>query len=233
MQKVLLVEDDARLAGLVSEYLVRHGFEVASVLRGDLAMQAIVREKPDVVVLDLMLPGLDGMDICRQIRRQSALPVLMLTARGDLADQVAGLEIGADDYMLKPVEPRLLLARLRAILRRSALAAPAAARVTIRHGALQVDLAARQVRWNGREIDMKTGDYNLFVILLNAAGTVLSRDQILQQWRGIDFDGLDRTVDVSISRLRRHFDDDANEPRKIKTVWARGYLFNPAAWEAP
>jgi DNA-binding response OmpR family regulator len=231
MQKVLLVEDDARLAELVSEYLERYGFTVACVLRGDLAMQAIAREKPDVVVLDLMLPGLDGMDICRQIRRQSALPVLILTARGELADQVAGLEVGADDYMLKPVEPRLLLARLRAILRRSAAGAPAAAGNSIRYGALQVDVAARSVRWKGREVDMKTGDYNLFIILLNAAGTVLSRDQILQQWRGIDFDGLDRTVDVSISRLRRHFDDDANEPRKIKTVWARGYLFNPIAWE--
>jgi len=231
MQKVLLVEDDARLAELVSEYLERYGFAVACVLRGDLAMQAIAREKPDVVVLDLMLPGLDGMDICRQIRRQSALPVLILTARGELADQVAGLEVGADDYMLKPVEPRLLLARLRAILRRSAAGTPAAAGNSIRYGALQVDVAARSVRWKGKEVDMKTGDYNLFIILLNAAGTVLSRDQILQQWRGIDFDGLDRTVDVSISRLRRHFDDDAAEPRKIKTVWARGYLFNPIAWE--
>jgi two-component system OmpR family response regulator len=233
MQKILLVEDDVRLSALVSEYLERYGFEVVCVLRGDLAMQAITREKPDVVVLDLMLPGLDGMDICRQIRRQSTLPVLMLTARADLVDQVAGLEIGADDYMLKPVEPRLLLARLRAILRRSTVGTPTAAGAPIRYGALQVDVAARQVCWNGREVDMKTGDYNLFIILLNAAGTVLSRDQILQQWRGIDFDGLDRTVDVSISRLRRLFDDDANEPRKIKTVWARGYLFNPIAWEAP
>lgn len=233
MQKILLVEDDVRLSALVSEYLQRYGFEVVCVLRGDLAMQAITREKPDVVVLDLMLPGLDGMDICRQIRRHSALPVLMLTARADLVDQVAGLEIGADDYMLKPVEPRLLLARLRAILRRSTVGMPATTGAPIRYGALQVDIAARQVSWNGREVDMKTGDYNLFIILLNAAGTVLSRDQILQQWRGIDFDGLDRTVDVSISRLRRLFDDDANEPRKIKTVWARGYLFNPIAWDAP
>jgi DNA-binding response OmpR family regulator len=233
MQKILLVEDDVRLSELVSEYLRRYGFDVVCVLRGDLAMQAIAREKPDVVVLDLMLPGLDGMDICRQIRRHSTLPVLMLTARADLVDQVAGLEIGADDYMLKPVEPRLLLARLRAILRRTTVGTPVATGAPIRYGALQVDIAARQVSWKGREVDMKTGDYNLFIILLNAAGTVLSRDQILQQWRGIDFDGLDRTVDVSISRLRRLFDDDANEPRKIKTVWARGYLFNPIAWDAP
>ena len=233
MQKILLVEDDVRLAGLVSEYLQRYGFDVISVLRGDLAMQAIERERPDVVVLDLMLPGRDGMDICQQIRRQSSLPVLMLTARADLVDQVAGLEIGADDYMLKPVEPRLLLARLRAVLRRAVGGAPVAAGAPIRYGALRVDLAARQVSWMDREVDMKSGDYNLFVILLKGAGTVLSRDQILQQWRGIDFDGMDRTVDISISRLRRLFDDDANEPRKIKTVWARGYLFNPMAWEAP
>ena len=233
MQKIVLVEDDARLAGLVSEYLRRYGFDVVGVLRGDLAMQAIERERPCAVVLDLMLPGLDGMDICQQIRQQSTLPVLMLTARADLVDQVAGLESGADDYMLKPVEPRLLLARLRALLRRCASGAGAAPGAPVRYGALQVDLAARHVSWNGREVDMKTGEYNLFVILLGAAGTVLSRDQILQQWRGIDFDGLDRTVDISISRLRRLFDDDAHEPRKIKTVWARGYLFNPNAWDAP
>lgn len=230
MQKVLLVEDDARLAELTAEYLERYGFHVAVVLRGDLAMAEIERYAPDIVVLDLMLPGMDGLDICRQIRRTSSLPVLMLTARTDLVDQVAGLEVGADDYMLKPVEARLLLAKVRAILRRSG-SGGAAPRNEIRFGQLTVDLNARQVYWKGAEIEMKTADYNLFMILLYSAGKVLSRDDILQQWRGIDFDGVSRAVDNCVSRLRRVFDDDPTEPRKIKTIWGRGYLLNPAAWD--
>jgi len=174
---------------------------------------------------------MDGMDICRQLRKSSALPVLMLTARADIFDQVTGLEIGADDYMLKPVQPRLLLAHLRAILRRQENHPDSSPNRVLRFGELQIDLAARQVCWKGNEIDLKTSDYNLFVILVQAAGHVLSRDELLRRWRGIDFDGMDRTVDVSISRLRRRFNDDAQEPRKIKTVWGRGYLFSPIAWE--
>ena len=231
MKKVLLVEDDVRLAELISEYLCRYDFEVSLVLRGDQALEAIEREQPDIVVLDLMLPGMDGMDICRAIRKNSTLPILMLTARADIFDQVTGLEIGADDYMLKPVEPRLLLAHLRVILRRVDRHDRNAADAPMRFGELEVDLSARQVCWKGKEVDLKTADYNLFVILLQAAGKVLSRDELLKRWRGIGFDGIDRTVDVSISRLRRRFDDDAQEPRKIKTVWGRGYLFNPIAWE--
>ncbi|WP_050464172.1 response regulator [Herbaspirillum autotrophicum] len=231
MKKILLIEDDIRLAELISEYLCRYDFNVVQVLRGDQALSAIAREQPDVVILDLMLPGMDGMDICRQLRKSSALPVLMLTARADIFDQVTGLEIGADDYMLKPVQPRLLLAHLRAILRRQENHPDSSPNRVLRFGELQIDLAARQVCWKGNEIDLKTSDYNLFVILVQAAGHVLSRDELLRRWRGIDFDGMDRTVDVSISRLRRRFNDDAQEPRKIKTVWGRGYLFSPIAWE--
>lgn len=234
MNKVLLIEDDARLAGLISEYLLRYDFKTSVVLRGDQALNAIEDGPPDVIVLDLMLPGMDGLDVCRQIRKRSAVPIVMLTARADLFDQVTGLEVGADDYVLKPVEPRLLLARLRAVLRRSQSAPAAVASAPsslLQYGGLQIDLTARQVRWRGEEIDLKTADYNLFVILAQAAGRVLNRDELLRRWRGIGFDGVDRTVDVSISRLRRHFGDDAQEPRKIKTVWGRGYLFSPIAWE--
>jgi two-component system OmpR family response regulator len=231
MKKVLLIEDDIRLAELITEYLCGYDFQVAHVARGDQALDAVAKELPDIVVLDLMLPGIDGMDICRTIRKTSTLPILMLTARADIFDQVAGLEIGADDYILKPVEPRLLLARLRVILRRVEMRDQVALSAPLRFGELEIDLSARQVCWKGQEIDLKTADYNLLVILIQAAGQVLSRDDLLKRWRGIDFDGLDRTVDVSISRLRKRFDDDANEPRKIKTVWAQGYLFNPIAWE--
>lgn len=231
MKKVLLIEDDVRLSELISEYLSRYDFQVSVVLRGDLALEAIASERPDIVVLDLMLPGMDGMDICRAIRKTSSLPVLMLTARADIFDQVTGLEIGADDYMLKPVEPRLLLARLRVILRWLDARDEPASNSHLTYGELQIDLSARQVCWKGQVVDLKTADYNLFVILVQAAGKVLSRDELLSQWRGIGFDGLDRTVDVSISRLRKRFNDDAQEPRKIKTVWGHGYLFSPIAWE--
>ena len=231
MKKILLVEDDTRLAELISEYLCRYDFDVVLITRGDQAIAAVEREKPDLVILDLMLPGMDGTDICRQLRKSSALPIVMLTARTDIFDQVTGLEIGADDYLLKPVQPRLLLAHLRSVLRRHEATEDNVEVRQLKFGELEIDLMARQVCWKGEEIDLKTADYELFIILVRAAGKVLSRDELLRRWRGIDFDGIDRTVDVSISRLRKRFNDDAQEPRKIKTVWGRGYLFSPIAWE--
>ena len=231
MKKILLVEDDTRLAELISEYLCRYDFDVVLITRGDQAIAAVEREKPDLVILDLMLPGMDGTDICRQLRKSSALPIVMLTARTDIFDQVTGLEIGADDYLLKPVQPRLLLAHLRSVLRRHEATEDNVEVRQLKFGELEIDLMARQVCWKGEEIDLKTADYELIIILVRAAGKVLSRDELLRRWRGIDFDGIDRTVDVSISRLRKRFNDDAQEPRKIKTVWGRGYLFSPIAWE--
>jgi two-component system OmpR family response regulator len=189
---------------------------------------------PDVVVLDLMLPGMDGVEVCRLIRQISNKPILMLTARADTIDQVAGLEIGADDYVLKPVEPRLLLARLRAIMRRSVDPIPsidldkASQR---RFGKLHIDELSRDVRWKGRIVELKTTEYNLLLVFARAPGKVLSRDDLMKQLRGIEFDGLDRTIDAGVSKLRRRFDDLAQEPQKFKTIWGRGYLFNPYAWE--
>lgn len=231
MKKILLIEDDIRLAELIAEYLCDYDFNVVHVARGDLALEAVANELPDIVLLDLMLPGTNGMDICRAIRKTSALPIVMLTARTNMFDQISGLEIGADDYMLKPIEPRLLLARIGAILRRVQQSANQTLQSAgLEFGELKIDVSARQVWWKGQEIQLKTADYNLLIILIQSAGQVLRRDDLLKRWRGIDFDGLDRSVDVSISRLRKHFDDDANDPRKIKTVWAQGYLFNPTAW---
>jgi two-component system OmpR family response regulator len=230
---VLLIEDDDRLAQLIGEYLDGYEFAVTIVRRGDIAVAAVREHKPALVILDLMLPNMDGMEVCRRIRGFSSVPVLILTARVDVFDQVAGLETGADDYVVKPIEPRVLVAR--ALLRRSQpaedITAPDVAAGTLTFGELVISPPNRTVTWRGHDIDLKTAEYNLLVILARAAGTVLSRDDILKQLRGIEFDGLDRTVDSGISRLRRRFEDASPEPHKIKTIWGRGYLFSPSAWE--
>ncbi|MGH8777905.1 response regulator [Paraburkholderia sp.] len=230
---VLLIEDDDRLAQLIAEYLGGYEFAVTIVRRGDLAVAAMHEHRPALVILDLMLPNMDGMEVCRRIRAFSGVPVLILTARVDVFDQIAGLETGADDYVIKPIEPRVLVARARALLRRAPrepLPTPAAGE-TLVFGELQISPPNRTVTWRGQVVDLKTAEFNLLLILARAAGTVLSRDDILKQLRGIEFDGIDRTVDSGISRLRRRFEDASPEPHRIKTIWGRGYLFSPSAWE--
>ena len=229
MFRVMLVEDDVRLATLVSEYLSTYEFSVDVVGRGDMAVEFFQKIQPDIVVLDLMLPGLDGMVVCRQLRNiSSSVPVLILTAREDAFDEVSGLEQGADDYVNKPVQPRILLARLRALLRRSGPPSPASAQELI-FGRLTIFKDDRRVFWRNRAVDLSSSEYKLLLALAEAAGTILSRDDLLKKVRGIEFDGLDRSVDIKISRLRRKFDD--MEAEKIKTVWGEGYLFSPSAWE--
>ncbi|CAN7634944.1 response regulator transcription factor [Pseudoduganella sp. LjRoot289] len=234
MARVLLVEDDARLAALVTEYLHNYEFTVELAARGDEALARFHACAPDVVVLDLMLPGMDGTDVCKQLRAASGVPILVLTAREDTYDQIALLEQGADDFVNKPVQPRVLLARLRALLRRTAPAAPPpaaaapAAPGTLAFGALAIVTRDRTVLWRSQAVEMSNNEYKLLLVLAEAAGTVLSRDMLLKKLRGIDFDGLDRSIDNNISKLRRKFDDHAAE--KIKTVWGEGYLFSPSAW---
>lgn len=231
---VLLIEDDDRLAQLIGEYLNSYEFNVTIVRRGDTAVAAVREHNPALVILDLMLPNMDGMEVCRRIRSFSRVPVLILTARVDVFDQIAGLETGADDYVIKPIEPRVLVARARALLRRAQpaeSAEPSTQDGTLSFGELVISPPDRAVSWRGQPVELKTAEYNLLLILARAAGTVLSRDDILRQLRGIEFDGLDRTVDAGISRLRRRFEDASPEPHKIKTIWGRGYLFSPAAWE--
>ncbi|MDL2355836.1 MAG: response regulator [Pseudomonadota bacterium] len=227
MHQVMLVEDDARLAALVSEYLGGYEFTVQQVARGDLALARFADIAPDVVVLDLMLPGLDGMVVCRQLRAISAVPILILTAREDSYDEVSGLEQGADDFLNKPVQPRLLLARLRALMRRAGTR-PTADGAPLVFGALTITPSERSVCWRGQQCALSNPEYKLLLVLAAAAGQVLSRDALLKKLRGIEFDGLDRSIDNSISKLRRHFDDPRAE--KIKTVWGEGYLFSPTAW---
>ena len=226
MYRLLLVEDDARLAQLVTEYLTAYEFSVDVVTRGDQALERFRAYSPDVVVLDLMLPGLDGMVVCRQLRELGDVPILILTAREDSYDEVSGLEQGADDFVNKPVQPRVLLARLRALMRRAQNRAPDAA--VLSFGALSIFASDRSVTWRGQSCILSNTEYKLLLVLAEAAGTVLSRDALLKKMRGIEFDGMDRSIDNCISKLRRKFDDAESE--KIKTVWGEGYLFSPSAW---
>ena len=227
MYRVMLVEDDARLAELVMEYLSGYEFAVELVTRGDTALERFKALSPDVVVLDLMLPGLDGMVVCRQLREISEVPILILTAREDSYDEVSGLEQGADDFVNKPVQPRVLLARLRALMRRTQAKGGNDARM-LQFGALRIVTTDRSVVWRDEVCVLSNTEYKLLLVLAEAAGRVLSRDALLKKMRGIEFDGLDRSIDNCISKLRRKFDDADSE--KIKTVWGEGYLFSPSAW---
>lgn len=227
--KVLLVEDDEKLSGLIAQFLSRHGFEVRQVLRGDLALAAFLEFQPKVVVLDLMLPGQSGLQVCREIRALAATPIVILTAKEDDLDHILGLESGADDYVIKPIKPPVLLARLRALQRRQV--PDSTLRGALEFGSLQIDRSCREVRLAGELIELTTMEFELLWLLASAAGKTLSRDDILSRMRGIAFDGLNRSVDVYISKLRGKLNDNPREPVCIKTVWGKGYLFNPFAWE--
>jgi two-component system phosphate regulon response regulator OmpR len=221
-ERVLVVDDDARLARMLADYLGQNGFEVT--LRGDGAagLVAAEREAFDAVVLDVMLPDLDGFEVCRRLRARSDVPILMLTARGELTDRVVGLEIGADDYVPKPFEPRELLARLRALVRRRH-AASTPGRV-LRFGALEVDLGAREARVQGRRRALTAAQFALLVAMAERPGRVLTREQLLDLVGGEHADSFDRAIDVQISRLRAAIEDDPRQPRYVLTVRGTGYL---------
>src|SRR6185503_15432772 len=220
--RVLLVEDDARLAGMVADYLGEAGIRSAIAATGSEAQRLLKRDAFDAVILDLMLPDTDGLDLCRRIRAESNIPLLMLTARGDPLDRVVGLELGADDYLPKPFEPRELLARLRAILRRQHATAPAD---VLRFGRLEIDRGARQVRVDGQDKPLTSYQYTLLLALAERAGRVLSRDALMDLTKGTAFEEFDRSIDVHISRIRAAIEDDPKKPRRILTVRGAGYVF--------
>lgn len=228
MQNILLVEDNKRLSRLIKTYLVQHDFAVECVYTGDLVLYKIQRNQPDLVILDLMLPGLNGLEICRQVRNHYNGMILILTVKDRSEDQITGLEYGADDYVTKPVEPPVLLARIRALLRRSKKT-PLKQRLSF--GALKIDLIEHVVFYFDKLVPLKPREYELLVLLANHAGTVLSRNTIAQSLRGLDYDGVDRMIDLRISRLRKLFRDDSKSPQKIKTIRGQGYLFLPEAWK--
>jgi DNA-binding response OmpR family regulator len=228
---LFLVEDDLRLAELTQEYMEKQGFVVSHEVRGDVAVGRIIESQPDIVILDLLLPGLDGLEVYKQIKPDFNGAVLMLTAKDDDVDQILGLELGADDYVTKPVQPRLLLARVHALLRRYAVSNGPVNNQVFEFGMLIINQASRQVLLSSSEIELTTNEFELLWFLASHAGEVISRDQILMAVRGIEYDGLDRWVDIRISRLRNKLNDDAEHPQKIKTVWGKGYLFVEDAWQ--
>jgi len=226
--RVLLVEDDQRLSELVRSYLDTHGFDVSVEYRGDRVFGRVQTERPDLVVLDVGLPGQSGFNVCKELRTVNSLPILILTARNSDIDQVLGLELGADDFVIKPVEPRVLLARIHALLRRTRAPLVHEQR-KLRFGGLFIDTAAREVRLNDQEVSLSSNEFDLLLHLASHPGEIQSREKLFLQLYRREYDGVDRTLDVRISHLRRKL-GDAGEPERIKTVWGHGYLFVPSAW---
>jgi DNA-binding response OmpR family regulator len=231
---ILLVEDDLRLADLTARYLQQNGLTVAVESRGDHAIARFQREQPRIVLLDWMLPGKDGVTICRELRQIYQGPILIFTAKDADIDQVIALESGADDFLSKPVDPMVLLARIRALLRRLEIpqdAGETAADIVL--GSLRISQTSHQVWLDEHEVLLTTREFELLLVLAREAGTILSREMLFKYLRGIDYDGLDRSIDGRISKLRRKLGDNAHSPTRIKTVWGKGYLLVPDAWGEP
>ena len=223
--RILLIEDDRRLAEMLSEYLGGAGLPVSVAGDGRAGLARLAAEPYDALVLDLMLPDLDGLEVCRRLRAFSDVPVLMLTARGDAMDRVVGLEIGADDYLPKPFEPREMLARLRAILRRRGREQR---NDILRFGRLEIDAGSRTARLDGNECELTGYQFSLLLTLAQHAGRVMSREAIMDAMKNEKFDAFDRSIDVHISRIRAAIEVDPKKPRRIVTVRGSGYVFAKA-----
>jgi DNA-binding response OmpR family regulator len=226
---IILVEDDLRLSELVSRYLETNGFSVTITHGGHEVVEQVQRSMPDLVILDLGLPGQDGLSICKQLRPTYPNPILILTARDNDIDHVLGLELGADDYVIKPVEPRVLMARIHALLRRSKPHSGVEQK-TLRFGRLLLNTVARAVSLNGESIALSSNEFDLLLCLAAHAGEIQSRETLFQQLYRREYDGVDRMLDVRISHLRRKLGDEADSSKRIKTIWGQGYLFVPDAW---
>jgi two-component system, OmpR family, phosphate regulon response regulator OmpR len=226
--RVLIVDDDLKLQKLLKEYLGGNGFSVGTLPDGSRVLETIRSEAPDIIILDVMLPGKDGLEVLKDIRRDHALPVIMLTAKGEDMERIVGLELGADDYLPKPFNPRELLARMKAILRRAA--APDHEKSTveplrIQAGGLTLHKTRQTVDLGDKELELSTTEYRILEVLMKHSNTVLSRDQIMTLARGRDFMAFDRSIDMHISKLRAKLEPDPHSPRRIKTVWGSGYMF--------
>ncbi|QOL25165.1 response regulator [Thalassotalea sp. LPB0316] len=230
VKKILLVEDDRQLSNLITEFLESEGMHVKQEFRGDTVAKRVETFTPDLIVLDIMLPGKDGFAVCRDLRPSFKGPILMLTAKGTDFDQVLGLEIGADDYVIKPVEPRVLLARVNALLRRGQLPSSSNEASDLTIGELFISRGSRQVTLAGENIELTSQEFDLLWLLASRAGEVQNRDYIYKAVVGREYDGLDRSVDVRVSRLRKKLHDSNETPFRIKTIWGQGYLFVPDAW---
>ena len=221
-ERLLIIDDDARLAAMVSDYLTAAGFVVERRFTGREGLAALDGAAFDAVILDVMLPDIDGFEVCRTIRTRAETPILMLTARGEEMDRIVGLEIGADDYLAKPFSPRELQARIRAILRRGRAAVSGRA---LRFGRLAIDRESRTVRLDGEEKTLTSYQFDLLAALADNAGRVLNRERLLDLVKGEELDAFDRSIDVHISRIRAAIEDDPKRPRRIITVRGAGYVF--------
>lgn len=223
MAKVLLIDDDKKHSELLKSYLKQFGIALECAGDADEGMRKLSRTDPDLLLLDIMLPGRDGFDICREVRKKSAIPIIMLTARGDVVDRVSGLEIGADDYVGKPFEPRELVARIQTILRRASTTD--SRDPLLRFEGIEIDTGSKEVRVDGSRIELTTMETELLILLARRSGKKVSRDEILNELRGIDAAILTRSVDIMVSRLRQKIGDSVKPPRFIQTVWGTGYAF--------
>jgi DNA-binding response OmpR family regulator len=230
MTKILLIDDDEKLGNLLSTFFERFDLELLVANDPETGLDKLAKEDPDLVILDVMLPGQDGFEVCRTIRKSSSVPIVMLTARGDVTDRIVGLEIGADDYMPKPFEPRELVARIQNVLRRSGGKRQDTSQISFE--GLSIDLERRTAELDSGELDLTTMEYQLLVLFASNPGKTFTRDEILNELRGIDAQLFSRSVDILVSRLRQKLGDTSKQARFIKTVWGTGYAFigrEPAA----
>jgi DNA-binding response OmpR family regulator len=219
MKKVYVIDDDEKLNSLLNQYLTKYEYLVYSEINPVVALDSFVKINPDIIILDLMMPEVDGFEVCRKIRTQSAVPIIMLTARSDVTDRIVGLEIGADDYLPKPFEPRELLARIQAVLRRGNQVDRSL------DNTIAVDERTQRVTINSNIIELTTMEFYLFKYLFDNRGTIVTRNMIFDRLKGLDADSFDRSVDILVSRLRNKIGDDSKKPSIIKTVWGKGYRF--------
>ena len=226
--EVLVVDDDASLRELLENYLQREGFAVRGVADGNEMFSAFADAEPDIIILDLMLPGDDGLTLARRLRQKTAVPIIMLSARGDEIDRIIGLEVGADDYLAKPFNPRELLARIRAVLRRPARHEESAATDQISFGPYRLEPASRRLTRDGESVSLTGSEFDLLRILAEHPNRVLDRDRLLDLLKGYERNPFDRSIDVQVARLRAKIEPDKKEPCYIRTVWGRGYIFTPA-----
>ncbi|WP_296046410.1 response regulator [uncultured Alteromonas sp.] len=231
MKSLILVEDDERLAELVGQYLTANGFSVVRFADGEGLTERVKTRAPDAIILDVMLPGDDGFTLCNRLRQFYTGPLLFMTAKSESFDQVLGLEIGADDYVVKPVEPRVLLARVNALMRRAASAEPVAnSGSLVTFGKLSIDKLSRRVSLGGEDIALTSHEFDLLCLLADNASQLVERTTLYKALIGREYDGLDRSADVRVSRLRKKLKDNPQNPYRIKTIWGKGFFFVADAW---
>ena len=226
---ILIIDDDEKLNRLLTDFLAEFGFKTLTATHPEEGLKKLNQKSPDLVILDVMLPGMDGFEVCKTIRQQSLVPIIMLTARGELMDKVVGLELGADDYLPKPFEPRELVARIHSVLRRTKKVDQTRPQS---FGRLEIDFSRHLGKLDGDILDLTTNEFAALALLAGNPGKVFNRDEILQELRGIDCDAFNRSVDITMSRLRQKLNDDPKSPDFIKTVWGTGYVFIGEATES-